>query len=227
MLFQLGISILADKALQHQAGLRLLASLDSPLALQDANLEEEALGIQLEAGGRPYFSDRHADFSISHSGLLCAAAYTKGPAGFPLRVGCDVQIISKTKRYCAIAQSFYYPRELQYISAAPDREEENRRFVSLWVLKESYIKLWGLSIFNIRDAPEFLFSEHGISCIPKVETANTLRFYLWALQLPPGDSYYLACIRENAESNLGEDPEFIFLPWGLSKTIRITSVFCR
>jgi len=89
--------------------------------------------IKKSIHGKPYFpylSDIH--FSLSHSATHVLCALSENP------VGCDIEsprIISRR-----VLTYFSTPAELEMF--AP---------LELWVLKESYVKLYGRTIASIRD----------------------------------------------------------------------------
>jgi len=83
--------------------------------------------------GKPYFPELHdVHFSLSHSAMhvLCALA------GSP--VGCDIE--SPRKISSRALEYFSTPDELLLFEP-----------LELWVLKESYVKLYGQTIASIRD----------------------------------------------------------------------------
>jgi hypothetical protein len=153
--------------------------------------------IQREAGGRPCFSDGHADFSISHSRRAAAVFYStlRSPGtGLVLRTGCDIQYVHPRKHY-TIARRFFHPPEQGYIDSAPEEPERILRFYRIWVLKECFLKLWGLSVFRMRDTPAFILDGPAPAAAP-------LRFYLYELGNAASGSYLLAAGQEAP----GQDP---------------------
>jgi len=103
-----------------------------------------------EPGGRPFLRGRASDFSVSHSGGLAAVARASG-AG--LRVGCDAERVRPRAGLAGIAGAFFSPGERRYAfrGAEPDPE----RFCRIWALKECFLKLRGLSVFDMALAPSF------------------------------------------------------------------------
>jgi hypothetical protein len=137
-----------------------------------------------EGGGRPYFASRHADFSISHSRNMAAAALCKAPA---LRTGCDVQYIDERKNHVEISRRFFHESEQNYIEAGSGTEGA-RRFYRVWVLKEAWLKLRGLSVFEMQKAPVF-----SIGLPVNTGSAHlTERFFLYELETAEGGRYALA-----------------------------------
>lgn len=175
--FYIGLSLLSknktptNQAL-HDEGRRILGLLDGT-----------APGpILVEKGGRPYYEDRHADFSISHSGRLAAAAYYADSKNRALRVGCDIQMVHPAKNREGVARRFFTLSEQDYITGASGSREQINRFYHIWVLKEAYLKAKGLTIGDIEQAPSFAVSG--------------------ALAGVPGMYFYLYQLGERPESDL-------------------------
>ena len=153
MSYYLGLSILSNdrsaKALSAEARRILSQFAGSPLA-EDA--------IDREGQGRPFFTDRELpgrerDFSISHSGSFAAVSFI---AGKNRRTGCDVELVRKRPTAAAIAEEFFSAPENDYILSQGHFDET--KFYQIWTLKESYLKLRGLSVFDIGEVPSFI---HG------------------------------------------------------------------
>ncbi|GHV28171.1 hypothetical protein AGMMS4952_11190 [Spirochaetia bacterium] len=165
--------------------------------LELLNGRTEEIGI--EKGGRPFFTRRHADFSISHSRSMAALAYwaeKKPETGLPFRTGCDIQHVKPIKNFGEIARRYFSPEEQHYIAAASGEPEQLGRFYQLWVLKECFLKAQGLSVFDMPDAPSFAGPD-GLAR----ETNLPLHFFLYELGDEAGENnterYLLAAAREN------------------------------
>ncbi|GBU28111.1 hypothetical protein R84B8_01669 [Treponema sp. R8-4-B8] len=113
--------------------------------------------IAREASGRPFFQGSDADFSISHSGALTAVSLVRGKN---LRTGCDVELVRPRARAREIAQEFFTTQERKYIDA--DSSPNGTRFYQIWTLKECYLKLKGLSVFDMASVPSFANSEGSL-----------------------------------------------------------------
>ncbi|MDR2480508.1 MAG: 4'-phosphopantetheinyl transferase superfamily protein [Treponema sp.] len=163
----------------------------------------------IENGGRPFFPDAHADFSISHSRNMAAVALLPnpfyghntggGPPSAP-RTGCDIQYAAFTKPHGGISRNYFHASERSYIEAARG-EEHSRRFYRLWVLKESWIKLRGASVFEIAHAPVFTITgdERKIvtASMPAPDAAPLqAAFFLYEIEAAPDEWYMLAAARE-------------------------------
>jgi phosphopantetheinyl transferase (holo-ACP synthase) len=171
MSFYVGLSLLSESALDEKSGTHFLLHNEGRhiLHLLDSTTSS---AVKNESGGRPFFDDGHADFSISHSGRIAAVAFTNriSPTGRALHVGCDIQLVKTGKTRLYIAQKFYAPEEKKYIENAgggPHLDTNvndyiaNLRFHRIWVLKEAFLKAHGLSIAEIKKAPAFMFSQNS------------------------------------------------------------------
>ena len=126
--------------------------------------------ITKDKNGRPFFQNGNADFSISHSGSIAAVSLIheanphRSPSGqmFPsakFRTGCDIQLIRPRKNLRNIAEENFYAAENDYIFLQNETQFECARFYQIWTLKECYIKLRGLSVFDMLKAPSFIRAE--------------------------------------------------------------------
>lgn len=161
--------------------------------------------IVTEAGGRPFFTGGHADFSISHSRNMAAVTYwaeKSSGTGFPFRTGCDIQYVKPLKNLGEIARLQFSPEEQGYIAAASGAQERIERFYRIWVLKECFLKAGGLSVFDMKSAPSFAGSD-GLAA----ELNMPLRFFLYELGESPAERYLLAAAQESGGS-YGPAPEF-------------------
>ena len=103
------------------------------------NYEGDLPEVKKTFHGKPYFPDLpDVHFSLSHSSthVLCALS------GSP--VGCDIESPRAISR-----------RAIEYFCSAEELELFTP--LELWVLKESYVKLFGKTIASIRD---LRFSKH-------------------------------------------------------------------
>jgi hypothetical protein len=150
--------------------------------------------------GRPFFRSGTLDFNISHSGNLAAVSIVKGKNIF---TGCDVELIRKKTNAMQIAESFFTAQEVEYILEG--NHFIDARFFQIWTLKECFLKLRGLSVFDMPKAPSFItrhgegpfcFSFGGVACSP-------LSFFLYELT-GPDRHYMLATAIEGAAAVLPE-----------------------
>ena len=175
--------------------------------------------IAYEPGGRPYYADHHADFSVSHSRNMVVAAWLSGEdqAAGGLRVGCDIQYVDRRKRHGAISRRFFFPAEQDYIESAAGDAEGIRRFYRLWVLKEAALKMRGRSVFEMKKAPSF-----SIGVTRSGAAGNTAPdCFLYELAGESGEWYLLAVAREGDHSGASAEPEF---RWFSESTLAVTSI---
>ncbi|MDR1318143.1 MAG: 4'-phosphopantetheinyl transferase superfamily protein [Treponema sp.] len=203
--------------------------------------------IAVEAGGRPYFADFHADFNISHSRDMAALAFSAAQSSPReqrlFRVGCDVQYMNPGKNHRTIAERFFSRAERDYIAAG--RDEGNRRFYMIWTLKECWLKLRGLSVFDMGKAPVFYVGSapRRPRPGPRARTAfgrqggagvsPSADFYLYELE-GAGERYMLAAARERsyapspfpsaASAPRGESAAAPVLRWFSETTLRVSSI---
>jgi len=197
----------------HRAGRRVLARLDGG----------EKKPIATEPGGKPFFPDHHAAFSISHSGEAAAVAYLRGVS---LRLGCDIQRMSLSRDRTAISRRFFAPPEQAYIEglAAGFFPHFPRfyRFYHIWVLKEAFLKARGWSIAGISRAPAFSLQPRQSETGTEMRiTAEGGRYFLFeSAGKGEEDRYALALAVDSAEETapprlvrFGPAPAFSLIGW--------------
>jgi len=119
--------------------------------------------ITKERTGRPFFKnsggkDVDTDFSISHSGALTAVSLVKGKN---LRTGCDVELVRPRARAKEIALEYFTAPEREYIES--QGQFDGTRFFHIWTLKECYLKLRGISVFDMPSVPSFISGEGSLN----------------------------------------------------------------
>ena len=158
---------------------RILPLLDDTFAEKDLAKGEK---------GRPFLPGGGVDFNISHSGALAAVSLAKGRN---LRTGCDIELIRRRPGAAEIAEEFFSAAEIKYLF--PHDKFDEARFYEIWTLKECFLKLRGLSVFDMAAAPSFIGSEG--SCkgqfFFEAAVATALSFRLYGLS-GGGESYMLA-----------------------------------
>lgn len=92
-----------------------------------------AQDVAVDAQGKPYCDGIF--FSLSHAGDLALCAVSGAP------VGCDIELVKDAP--FEIAPRVFRENERAYLRAAQDGIEAQRRFFTLWTLKESYMKMTG------------------------------------------------------------------------------------
>jgi phosphopantetheinyl transferase len=191
--FNIGLSILSSdtpktlrKELLSTEGRRILSLLDGHPIANDDILRGE--------NGRPYFSDRAAgavDFNISHSGIVTAVSLVKGSN---IRTGCDVQLVQARAHTGKITEDFFSGTEREYILSQDKNKHSETRFFEIWTLKECFLKLRGLSVFDMAKAPSFISVDdpgrgHFAFDAP---VPSPLTFYLYELTGCSDERYMLA-----------------------------------
>jgi len=164
--------------------------------LEGRPLEES--GLARDAGGRPFFPGGDSDFSIAHSGALAAVSHAKGG-----RTGCDIEMIRPRSGAREIANNFFSAAEQNYLFSNGDFSEA--KFYQLWTLKECYLKLRGLSVFDMAASPSFVrdkgkgrgqaddqFAFNAVVTSP-------LSFYLYEFSGEDSEMYMLATAIEGTE----------------------------
>jgi len=219
MVYYLGLSLLSNnrdnprKAERREilsAGARRILS-----QLEGRPLTED--DIATDAAGRPFFPNSDTDFSVSHSGNLAAVSLA---AGKNPRTGCDVELVRPRAGARAIAEIFFSVPERDYIESGGGFDET--RFYQIWTLKECFLKLRGLSVFDMADTPSFVMNKNqprsttefwyenqpSLRETPCNSVVNILleqiSFHLYELSGNAGERYILATAIEGTEM---EPPE--------------------
>ena len=100
------------------------------------------LDIAANENGKPYLTAApNVHFSLSHSAAWAVCAVSDHP------VGVDIQQCRSFNPN--IADRFFHPDEVQYLSSLSPAERENA-FYTLWALKESYVKADGRGLRLLR-----------------------------------------------------------------------------
>ena len=130
------------------------------------------LDIAANENGKPYLTaapDVH--FSLSHSAAWAVCAVSDHP------VGVDIQQCRSFKPN--IADRFFHPDEVQYLSSLSPAERENA-FYTLWALKESYVKADGRGLRLLRQfcvdiarqPPKQSPSAHPAPCLCRISRSR-------------------------------------------------------
>lgn len=206
MCFFIGLSYIPNnnrslsQSQQHNEGRRILSLLEKQAGTSLA-------AISIEPSGRPYFTDHHADFSISHSQSMIAVSTSTAinpKNGLPFRTGIDVQHINPKTPYHSIIKRYFSPDERNYINSTQADFEAIRRFFQIWTLKECFIKLNSLSISNIKDTPSFIIQGTDSSfTIPNQFFHHDLTFFLYEYGNKP-EVYMLAVAIEASKDKRPE-----------------------
>jgi phosphopantetheinyl transferase len=193
MLYYLGLSFLSNKQPKQAYNLEAIRILSE---LYGKTITKN--GLEKEESGRPYIPGGNADFNISHSGALVAVSLTSAAKNQTnlteinhsiRRTGCDIELVRKRKNTEKIARNFFSSCEYDYIYNKGKIDEIC--FYHIWTLKECFIKLRGLSVFDMVKCPSFINNEGQFF------NADTLiNFYLYELTDGAGERYMLTTALE-------------------------------
>jgi len=197
----------ADKRKESSAEGRRIVSFLEKQILKAANPDQI---FAYEPGGRPYFADHHADFSISHSRNMAAAAFLPSLEKVSCRVGCDIQYVDPHKSCVEISRRFFHACEQAYIEQTG--EERIKNFYRIWTLKEAWLKLHGLSVFDITKAPAFSIGGRY---------ENSPAFFLYELSSPSTTELYTLAAACQGNCFSGEEPE---IRWFSGATLTLNRV---
>jgi hypothetical protein len=227
MSYYIGLSILstiydtgAAQAIggSHRGGMkrqRFRSEARRILSLLEGRLLEKN-EIASEAQGRPFFPGRKAvDFNIAHSGVLTAVSHVKGGN---LRTGCDVERVRPRAGAGKIAEEFFSAPEKNYIF--PQGGFNEARFYQIWTLKECFLKLRGLSVFDMTACPSFI-SDNGAFAFGAA-APSPLSFCLYELS-GGTERYILAAALEGMEQQPPEIRWFSHLSLACKKTAEINA----
>ncbi|MBR3668675.1 4'-phosphopantetheinyl transferase superfamily protein [uncultured Fibrobacter sp.] len=86
---------------------------------------------------RPFFPEQDFDANWTHSGDICALAYS-----FDAMVGLDLEFFRRNRQ--SLAERFFCEEEVQHLRNVPQFDKE---FFRLWCRKEAYYKCHGGDFF--------------------------------------------------------------------------------
>jgi 4'-phosphopantetheinyl transferase len=175
--------------------------------------------IAREESGRPFFANpeiqgREIDFSISHSGDLAVVSLARGKN---LRTGCDVELVRPRTRAREIVKEFFTAPEREYIESGG--RFDVTRFYEIWTLRECFLKLRGLSVFDMACVPSFISGDGLYRFAFDAEVSSPLSFSLYELSVH--GRYILAAALEGAET---EQPEIRMFSQGLPDCKSIANI---
>jgi len=134
-------------------------------------------------------------------------------AGKSLRTGCDVELVRPRAGAGKIAEEFFSVPERDYIESGGCFDET--RFYQIWTLKECFLKLRGLSVFDMAGAPSFIISKNqprsttefwyeNQPSLRETPCNSVVNILLYELTGNAGERYILAAAIEGIEM---EQPE--------------------
>lgn len=147
-------------------------------ALGEMGIYDPIFGV--DKYGKPYlknYSDIY--FNLSHSESYVACAVSNSP------VGVDIEYIDEVD--LNVAERYFFGSEYEYILNNSNKKEA---FFSLWVLKESYMKMTGLGFHLPLDE----FSIEIDDEIKLIHKDNTVKLGLWNVC---GGEYMLGICSKN------------------------------
>ena len=206
--FSIGLSLLSSNIPNEPKHRELMSAEGRRILSLLANRPFTDNNIVKDENGRPYFPDRRVDFNISHSGAVTAVSLVRGnepQAGRSqkpfLRTGCDVQIVKARASTLKIAESFFSNAERDYIFSQDKNEDNEIKFFEIWTLKECFLKLKGLSVFDMQKAPPFICDKgSNKGCFTFGAAVSVpLSFYVYELQGGPDGRYLLSVAIEGDE----------------------------
>lgn len=195
MSFYIGLSLLSNSWHKSKNGqLSLKAESRRILSCLEGRPLTEG-EIARDEKGRPFLPESPGDFNISHSGAIAAVSLATGNA---LHTGIDVQITRPRLSAREIAEAFFTSPERAYIFSSRSAQMEKSRFFEIWALKECFLKLRGLSVFDMASVPSFI-DAGGRHFAFGEAVPLPLSFYLYRLEGQPGECYTLAAAIEGNE----------------------------
>jgi 4'-phosphopantetheinyl transferase len=72
-----------------------------------------------------------------------------------VQTGCDIQLVQTRANTKKIAEEFFSVSEREYIFSQDGNQYNETRFFEIWTLKECFLKLRGLSVFDMAKVPSF------------------------------------------------------------------------
>ena len=102
---------------------------------KETGIPREQIQLQYGENGKPMLPGL-VDFNLSHSGSYAVAVVSDSP------IGVDIEHARKRNRL-AVANRFFQKEEYEDIMAAGNEEEQQRRFLRYWTMKEAYVKRTG------------------------------------------------------------------------------------
>ena len=98
--------------------------------------------------GRPYFSDRTCDFSITHTQNRVFCAIIEGEE--PTRIGIDAEDLDRPdlSNFADLADRWFAEGEQKLFLQSPTKET----FLRIWTRKEAYVKYTGEGLRGLKAA---------------------------------------------------------------------------
>lgn len=114
----------------------------------------EAVQFTMNPWGRPEVAGVH--FNLTHTeGLVAMLVSTE------YELGVDTELLSRAPKLLELGPHVFAPQELNDLAALP-LDQRAHRAVTLWTLKESYIKARGMGLALALDGFAFRFSNAAL-----------------------------------------------------------------
>jgi phosphopantetheinyl transferase len=117
--------------------------------------------------------------------------------GKNLRTGCDVEFVRPRTRAREIVKEFFTAPEREYIEFGGLFDWT--RFYEIWTLKVCFLKLRGLSVFDMAGVPSFISGDGLYQFAFDTVVFSPLSFSLYELSVRADERYILAAALEGAE----------------------------
>ena len=143
------------------------------LLKKNYNINYKDLKFKINKYGKPFILDMNIYYNISHSHDYVITAISKN------KIGIDIEKIRKTN--IKNIYQFSTKNELDYILSSKKNIEQ--RFFEIYTLKESYFKMKGTNLNNIKNV-EFTINKNEIICSDKnvkVKIINIINNYIIAI----------------------------------------------
>ncbi|MEI6376365.1 MAG: 4'-phosphopantetheinyl transferase superfamily protein [bacterium] len=121
-------------------------------------MDPSAIELVVGEGGKPYVKqDPSLHFSISHSGEILLAAFSRTDIGVDLERQRDIETES-------LARRFFSAEEAQYLAGSPIKGKEMECFFRFWTCREAAIKADGRGMGELLGSTRVILrSESGVS----------------------------------------------------------------
>ena len=143
------------------------------LLKKNYNINYKDLKFKINKYGKPFILDMNIYYNISHSHDYVITAISKN------KIGIDIEKIRKTN--IKNIYQFSTKNELDYILSSKKNIE--KRLFKIYTLKESYFKMKGTNLNNIKNV-EFTINKNEIICSDKnvkVKIINIINNYIIAI----------------------------------------------
>lgn len=166
------------------------------LSMAQNHYNKNNLIIEREENKKPYFkNENNLYFNGTHTSELFAAVMSD-----EYNVGIDAEKI-RERDFLSIAKEYFYESEYKCLETSQKLEID---FFTIWTIKEAYIKMFGKTIFDIKNSIEVDLIER------EIRKADGLFFASFILD----DSYIVSVCCNN--SNNKEDVNLVLPDFNLN-----------